>query len=457
MRDSSSEPYYIRLHFYLDQVQINVYVRTASPNDLKALPTMTRLRTTSSIALFALILSTALSLTVLAQSDEDDHDSGRSGDLDVEAYGEFNYQRYNWQTDTARRATVDLERAAVEATYQVNDMISVEGEVEFEHGGSGVAMEFDKVEEFGEFEREVEKGGEVTLEKLAATFAFDPCVNLRIGHIYVPIGLVNSDYEPLDYFTTTRPEMESAMLPATWHETGLELFGSAGPFSYQALVVNGLDATGFSSANWIKHGQQGRFELVNAENLALAARVDVEPIEDVTIGASGYFGNSADNRPKPDLEVPADVTIGEAHATLARDGIMARGVVLYGELQNAGAVSRANRNLSNNLDVKRTPVGSAAFGWSVEAGYDLFEHIHPFGIDNQRLDVFGRYEYYDTMYRVDATVFDNPRWERSVWTAGINYRPHPDFVFKAQFSRRTLGLDTANREDTFSLGMGFEL
>ena len=41
----------------------------------------------------------------------------------------------------------------------------LEAELEFEHGGTGITMEFDKLEEFGEFEMEVEKGGEVIVEK----------------------------------------------------------------------------------------------------------------------------------------------------------------------------------------------------------------------------------------------------------------------------------------------------
>jgi hypothetical protein len=73
-----------------------------------------------------------------------------------------------------------------------------------------------------------------------------------------------------------------------------------------------------------------------------------------------------------------------------------------------------------------------------------------------RLDLFGRYEFYDTMFKVDEGIFDNPRWERHVVTAGIDVKLDPKFVLKGQFSHRTLGTPTDNIEDTWSLGMGFE-
>jgi len=414
-----------------------------------------------SLLSIALVAGAVGVVPAAAQSEATEHSdsSEHSGALEIEAYGIINYHAFDWQTDPQRRAVVDIERAAVEASYRLNDRIRIESEIEFEHGGTGSSMEFDKFEEFGEYEQEVEKGGEVVVEKLAAVIGFSDEFNLRIGHFYVPIGLTNVDYEPIDYFTVVRSEAESTLIPATWHETGIEAFGSLGPLSYRAQLVNGLDATGFSSGGWVALGHQGRFEMINAENMAVVGRLDYEPTEGVRLGASGYYGNSADNRPKPDLTVPAHVAIGEADGRAEFGPFTARAVVLYGTLENSAAVSKANRNLSNNLNVKRTPVGSSALGWYAEAGYDLFSLLDLFSDSSSapRLDLFGRYEFYDSMYGVADGIFDNPRWERNVVSIGINYKPLHAFVLKAQLSRRTLGTSTDNREDTFSLGMGFEI
>jgi len=397
----------------------------------------------------ALIAACVVPAHLAAQQDS-------TGRFTVEGYAVANYYRFDWDTDPRRRNTVDLERLAIEPSFRVNDRIQFNAEIEIEHGGTGVTVEFDPFEEFGEFETDVEKGGAVEIEKLEAVFSLRPAFNIRVGRVYVPVGLTSSHDEPDEYFTNTRHETEVAIIPTLWHETGVGVFGGLGRARYQALLVTGLDATGFSSANWIVGGWQKRFEQANANALAVIGRVDYDLAPESYVGVSGYFGNSAPNRPKADLDVPANVGIVEAHAVVQRGPFTARGLVLYGRLQNSGVVSAANRNLSNNLNVKRTPVASAAFGWFVEAGYDVLPLLTgtPARDDGQALDVFARYDDYDTMYRMVEGVFDNPRWDRQVITAGLNWRVHPTFLVKGQYSHRTLGLATANSEDTIALGFG---
>ena len=135
-------------------------------------------------------------------------------------------------------------------------------------------MELDKFEEFGEFEMEIEKGGEIILEKLCAVVQLKPSFNLRIGHMVLPIGLVSKRHRPYQYFTVGRSETELNMIPTVWHESGVEIFGRVNRFVYQTQLVNGLDSSGFSSANWVKRGHQGRFEYVNAADLAFVGRLD---------------------------------------------------------------------------------------------------------------------------------------------------------------------------------------
>jgi len=124
-------------------------------------------------------------------------------------------------------------------------------------------------------------------------------------------------------------------------------------------------------------------------------------------------------------------------------------------LQNSEALTNANRNLSNNLNVKRTPVASAALGWSVELGFEVFEVFrrHPKG----ELTVFGRYDDFDSMYKTQGQVVDNPRWDRSIVTFGLNYQPIPQIVLKSQYSVEKLGIPTGNLQKTYSVGIGFHI
>ncbi len=374
----------------------------------------------------------------------------------VSGYGVINYAHYDWDMDPDRRAAVDVERLVVAPKYRINDYIRLEAELEIEHGGTGSTMEFDKFEEFGEFETEIEKGGEVIVEKLAAVFSFKPSFNLKVGHIIVPVGLVAKRHRPQHYFTTTRPEAEAHIIPTIWHETGVEVFGVLGNLNYQAQVINGLDSTGFSSRHWIVPGHQLRFETANAEAPAFVGRLDHVFNENAIIGISGYFGDTAANRPKPDVDFDAYVGIASFHGFYEMNSVKIRGLLLWGTLQNAEELSRVNRSLSNNLNVKRTPIGSSALGFYLELGYDILSFIRETETSSQQLDVFARLDYYDTMARVESTRFDNPRWERTAWTFGLNYHVHPKLVFKGHYSLRRLAQDELNQENTFSLGLGFQ-
>ena len=176
--------------------------------------------------------------------------------------------------------------------------------------------------------------------------------------------------------------------------------------------------------------------------------------ENATVGLSGYYGDAAANRPKPDADFDAHVGIVSLHGFYEVNAVKIRGMFLYGTLENAAQLSKINRSLSNNLNVKRTPVGSSALGWYLEAGYDVLSFGQNASAD--RLDVFARYDFYDTMASVEAPVSDNPRWERSVWTFGINYHVHPQLVFKSHYALRRLAAAEKNRENTFALGIGFQ-
>ena len=390
-----------------------------------------------------------------------------SNPFSVSGYGVIHYSHFDWELDPGRRAAIDVERFVIAPKYRINDTIRLESELEFEHGGTGSTMEFDKFEEFGEFETEIEKGGEVIVEKLAAVFSFQPSFNLRVGHIIVPVGLVAKRHRPQHYFTTARPEAEAHIIPTIWHETGIEIFGSLGSLNYQAQIVNGLDSTGFSSRHWIVRGHQLRFETINAEAPAFVGRLDYVFNENATIGVSGYYGDTAANRPKPDVDFDAHVGIASIHGFYEMNAVKVRGLFLWGMLENADQLSKVNRTLSNNLNAKRTPIGSSALGWYIEAGYDLLslfrqpnnstEHQDLQDTPpDQVLDVFARYDYYDTMASVAGIIFDNPRWERTAWTFGVNYHVHPKMVFKSHYSLRRLAAKDKNRENTFSLGFGFQ-
>ena len=387
-----------------------------------------------------------------------------SSPYSFKGYAVANYFNYDWDTHPEKRDEADLERLVLEGKYRFNEQWSITAEVEYEHGGTGSTMEFDVFEEFGEFEQEIEKGGEIVIEELFVQFDYRPWLGMRIGEIPVPVGLINKRHRPSHYYTTERSEAESAMIPVSWHELGIELRGKYQGFFYRGQVISGLDSTGFSSANWVKRGFQKRFERKNADNLAFVASVDYDFsslgfdfLEGAEIGGSFYWGNTSDNRPKPDMEDDAEVMILGFHGLYEAGPWTLRGATLYGHLSNSDLVSVANRRLSNNLNVKRTPVAKEALAWYVEAGVDLFQFIpNKPGFLGYGFDWFVRYDSYDTMHQTAGLIFDNPRWERETWTTGFNYALIKGIMLKGQYSHRNLNIPTTDSENTYSLGVAAE-
>ncbi|MDR1876737.1 MAG: OprO/OprP family phosphate-selective porin [Flavobacteriaceae bacterium] len=385
----------------------------------------------------------------------------------LSGYGAVNYYSYNFDTDRSLKNKTDIERLNLYLGYKFNDRISLRSEIEYEHGGTGATLEYDVQEEGGEFEQEIEQGGEVKLEQLYIDFDINTWLKIRVGRMKVHFGLAQSLDRPTQYFTSYKPEMENEILPLGWYENGIQFYGTLfGKLNYELSLVNGLDSSGFSSRGWIKDGHQAKFEMINAESFAVAGRLDYKfgTHRNTYIGISGYVGDSAPNRPKKDMNKSAYVTIVEGHISYNENYLRFNTLFLYGNLENSDVVSKANSKLSKTLGVKRNGIGKNALGFSAEIGYDIFHLINK--NTKQLLFPFARYDYYDTMYDVEGSVVKNSKWERSTITTGLNWFVHPQIVFKAHYSNRRLGSQNYDpvsfvytgkkqKENTFGLGIGF--
>ena len=137
--------------------------------------------------------------------------------LSIGGYGEAVYN-YNFYSDNVFRYShadrytenkgygrVDLPHAVIMLGYDFGHGWSIGTEVEFEHGGIEAAVE-KETEETGEFEQEIERGGEVALEQFWVQKSFGHHLNLRMGHIVVPVGMTNNNHTPDQFFSVYRPE-----------------------------------------------------------------------------------------------------------------------------------------------------------------------------------------------------------------------------------------------------------
>lgn len=372
--------------------------------------------------------------------------------FELHGYGEMTFNVFDWDTYPDKRNNIDLNRIVFEPEYAFSEKVKLEMEIEFEHGGTGATMEFDKFEEFGEFEMEIEKGGEVIIEELEIAWQVKPWLEFKAGRIAVPVGHIAAYGEPLEYMTSTYNNMEANLIPAAWYENGIGAEVEWKKIAFELAIINGLDNSAFSSANWIQRGNQTRFEYVNTEAFALAARLDYAINDDIVFGVSSYSGNSTPNRPKPDINANGVVQLVDAHLHAQVAAFTFNAMFLSGTLQNAATISEANRNLSNNLNVKRTPIASAVLGYFAEAGYNVLSCLEK---DMHRLDVFAGYYYYDSMYKTSGEIFNNPRWERSEIRTGLNYCWNKNIAIKSDYTFRTIGIPDLNKENTFTLALAY--
>lgn len=375
-------------------------------------------------------------------------------------YAEMNYQRYDFYENAQaanpdKRGRTDVARFVLSPQMDLGRGWSWAGEIEFEHGGTGSTIEYE-AEEAGEFEAEIEKGGEIVLEQLWLQYAHSPALRFRVGELVVPFGMVNLYHQPTEYFTIERSQSELSMIPSVWHETGVQLLGDIGAWRYQLQFVTALDSTGFSGYEFVRGGMQRKLEYRNASAFAVVMQGEYAFAPGITAGGAVYTGDSAPNRPRQNLEGSARVTLAELHGRYQVGPLTVRGQALFGRLQNAAAVTRANLNTYNGseLGTSRTPVGSRARSWFVEAGYDLFSIGGP--RDWGRLDLFARYEDYDTHAGTEGGIVRSPRYARRAATLGLNYKPMPGLVFKAEASRRRHDGPIGDTQNLYGLAAGFE-
>lgn len=361
------------------------------------------------------------------------------------------------------RATAAIPRAVLAFDYKFSRRWLLGVEIEFEAGGTGSAVELENSEN-GEYETEIEKGGEVALEQLHITRLIIPQLNVRAGHLILPVGLTNAHHEPINFFGTSRPEAETSMLPSTWHATGLELFGSAGPFSYQALVTAGLNANGFERNTWVAPGRQGIFEADNFTSPGYTFRLDYHGVSGLQTGASFYYchnaGANADKEQQYAGMGNIPVSILTWDAQFRSPLLTARANLVCGHLGNSAAVNRRNGRLPNASPYSRlTPVASTTLSYGAELGINLRRLT---GVEKVPVIYpFVRYEYFNPQHRVASGYTADNRLEVSKWTAGLNWFALPGLVVKADYSHRAVGTRSVfgrgrfNSESDVSIGIAY--
>lgn len=363
---------------------------------------------------------------------------GISRGLSLGGYAEGFYRHFAKDDSTSDVDRADALRAVLYVGYKFTDKLVFNSEIEFEHGTTGRNLDG--------------QTGSASVEFAALDWMFREEVNLRTGLVLVPMGFVNEIHEPPFFHGVARPEVEQRIIPSTWRENGVGLYGRIGEeLEYRTYVVTGADALGITPRDL--RGTRSNGNRARAEDLAGVFRVDWTPgwAEGALVGASVYHGGMDQQREFPDFagsDPDPDLTMWEAHAEFRRWGLELRALVTQAFVSDAGNLTRALRSI-DRLDDDEA-IASQWLGWYVEAAYDVMPWLLP--DSGFSLAPFARYEWFDTQRDMPSGFDADGSKDIRLITTGLGFKPHPNVVFKLDY--RDFDADQGEIADEVQLGFG---
>ncbi len=351
--------------------------------------------------------------------------------LSIGGYGEMLYQNFSNKNESNgfsnKTDEIDALRGIVYIGYKFNDWIVLNTEIELEHAD------------------------EAFLEFAFLDFQLHDMFNIRAGLLLVPMGLVNELHEPILFYGGNRPETEKRIIPSTWRENGIGIFGSFGNMiDYRAYVISGFDGVGdptnssdkpFNSSG-LRNGRQ-KGSNAATEHAAGTARVDFVGINGLLVGASGYYGGSGQEN-----GFRAMTTMADVHLEVSMFGARFRALGAWAKVENADKINAAQ---GNPLDGTTSGVADELIGGYLELGYNIFK---PMGI-NQEMTVFGRIEHVNTQSVVSEGAAYDASQKTDIYTFGLHYRPIINVVIKADYEINKNEADTGVNQFNFSTGYVF--
>lgn len=368
-----------------------------------------------SIAL-AFLIANALCAQVLTQEDSLNAGLVRSDRPTVlSGYGEVKVS-YDQQLGTG---TANLTRNVLFLGHRFSDRITFFSEMELENA----RVEGGQV------------GGELSMEQLFIKFDLTNDIYLT-GGLFIPrFGIINENHLPTTFNGNDRPYVEQFIIPSTWREIGVGLYGRSNSLpglNWSIAAQNGLNAGAFTHGTGIREGR-GEGSQANASNLGLSGAL-LYYTGDFRFQASGYYGGSAGLTQREADSLLLDygtfgtpVRLLEANAQYHGKAFRAKVLATQVEIPDA---DRINRAYANN-----TP--SSMFGAYGEFGCDLWSFIRP--AEDRDLIAFVRYEALDMNASIPDNGIDDPTLDRTYVVTGLTYAPVVGVSVKVDYTMRTTG------------------
>jgi len=357
----------------------------------------------------------------------------------IGGYGEIQVRGTTTGREGEREWIADISRLVVFVAHEFSDAFRAYTELEVEHALSCATCP-----------------GAVELEQAYVDWRVaGDALGLRAGLILVPMGIINQWHEPPIFHGVVRPRVDTAIIPSTWREIGVGVFGQPLDWlRYEAYAMTGLDPLGFSASGVGGGRQNGALARANA--WAGVARVEVEPLLGVVIGASVYASDLGPNargqvflRDGTPLDLSLPAVGWAADGRWRRGGVEFRAVLAEWRLPESQALMATfDAAGARNFADMRSPVPTVMRGGYVETSYDV---LRPFGLGHQLLP-FVRVEGYSTQAEVPEGYEANPQYSVRETTFGLSYRPIQQVVIKADYQLRNVKLGFDQTQLNFGVG-----
>lgn len=278
--------------------------------------------------------------------------------------------------------------------------------------------------------------GEISMEQLFLKFNVNRN-NYLVAGLFIPrIGIINENHLPTTFHSNDRPYVEQFVIPATWRELGVGIYGQiprVPGLNYSAALVNGLNSAGFSMGTGI---QSGRFEGSNAtaSNLAVTGAL-LYYIREFRIQASTYYGGSAGQtkRVADSLQLNygafgTPVSVNEVNVQYhGHTGLEFKALATYVAIPEADRINRAYASNTPN----------SMYGYYAELGYNLLKPFPRFS--SKSLVLYGRYESMDLNASLADNGIEDGLLRQQFIIAGLHFQPVRGVSVKADFVQRITG------------------
>lgn len=341
-----------------------------------------------------------------------------SGATTIGGYGEFAYNSYR-NTDVYNNEA-DLRRFVLFVGHKYTEDLRFVSEMEIEHA---VASSTDS--------------GEVEVEQAYIDYQLSNAVKFKTGLFLMPLGMLNETHEPPTYYGVERNEVETRIIPTTWREGGVGVYGEvAEGLRYDIGITTGFNAAKIDDPAFGIRGGHQEMQLAQANDLSLYGAMNyLQP--GVLLGGGIFTGKTGQNGASNPLlkGIGARLTLWDVHAKYSLGKLELQGLYARGTLGDADQVGAATG----------VAVPKLFYGWYTQAAYHLWKR------GDMDLTPFYRYERYNTQAEVAEGFAADPLNDETVQTAGINFRLHPQVVIKADYQK--FRSDTA--KDRIDVGLGY--